>query len=162
GRTGQARAKLHYPLKSARVPPPVVQLFQRELVDALADAVASAGEPKPEEPPPPRPAPTQQPRPTPTPAPPQETPPASAPEEAPPPTTPATPTAAAPAAPPTAPPSPPPNVRPRWARWFELAAGATLTGRRFALDPGPIKFTSAVVGGVRADFTLYPLAFTWK
>jgi TolB-like protein len=60
------------------------------------------------------------------------------------------------------PPAPISTGRPRWARWFELSIAGSVSGRAFSVDPPPPKFSSSVVAGIRADFTLYPLAFTWK
>lgn len=58
--------------------------------------------------------------------------------------------------------SAPEPLRPRWAPYFELTAGAALSGRSwdFKLPTLP-RFASGVVGGLRVDATLYPLAFLW-
>jgi hypothetical protein len=69
---------------------------------------------------------------------------------------------------PTPPPAPPPkpapapNKRPRWARWFEVGLGGGMFGRNFATDPKTSAFKTGIAGGLRADVTAYPLAFTWK
>lgn len=56
-----------------------------------------------------------------------------------------------------------PNGRPRWAPYFDVDAGALISGRTFEYDPASQpKFTSGVVAGVRGDLTVYPLAFTWR
>ncbi len=57
---------------------------------------------------------------------------------------------------------PAPERRPRWAPYFDLSVGPTVSGRSFDFDPASQpKFTSGVVAGIRGDFTLYPLASTW-
>ena len=51
--------------------------------------------------------------------------------------------------------------RPRWAPYFDAWAGATLSGRSFDFTPSSLPhFSSGIVGGVRVDVTIYPLAFT--
>ena len=52
--------------------------------------------------------------------------------------------------------------RPRWAPYFDVDAGALISGRTFDYDPASQpKFTSGVVAGIRGDLTIYPLAFTY-
>ncbi|HWE26703.1 MAG TPA: hypothetical protein VHB97_01820, partial [Polyangia bacterium] len=56
-----------------------------------------------------------------------------------------------------------PAGRPRWAPYFDLSVGPTVSGRSFDFDPASQpKFASGVVAGVRADLTLNPLAGTWR
>ena len=172
GKTGKVRDRLKYPLKGPRMSPDVVALLTKEVSDAFDALVASPGEDiapvKPEKPEKPeKPVATAKPpatpaeehaqaEPTPTPTAPAATPPAT------------TPTATAPGEP--APPvvhaevaKPAPAGRPRWAPYFDLSVGPTISGRSFDFDPASQpKFSSGVVAGVRADFTLTPLAGTWK
>jgi hypothetical protein len=55
----------------------------------------------------------------------------------------------------------PSGGRPRWAPYFDLTVGATLTGRSFDFTPSSLPhFSSGIVGGLRVDGTIYPLAFT--
>ncbi|MGZ3443416.1 MAG: hypothetical protein ACXVDD_28035, partial [Polyangia bacterium] len=58
---------------------------------------------------------------------------------------------------------PAPAGRPRWAPYFDLSIGPTVSGRTFDFDPASQpKFSSGVVAGLQADLTLYPLASTWN
>jgi hypothetical protein len=153
-KTGRARARLKYPLPGPRISGAVLHTFESELVSAFDDALQN---PEPAQVPPtkPRPAPT---RPTTTdatsetPQPPEDT-------EAPPgivQTKPPEKNKPAVAAAPVA------SGRPRWARWFELAIGPSLTGRHFTFSPSVAKFTSSVEGGIHFDGTFYPFAFSWN
>jgi hypothetical protein len=55
------------------------------------------------------------------------------------------------------------EARPRWAPYFDIDAGATLSGRSFDFDPSSQpRFKSGVVGGIRLDATVYPFAFAWR
>ena len=162
-KTGRGRTKLRYPLNTPRCPPAVLRTLQLEIVDALQSAIES---PQPiDEPPRPRPGGRKR-KNEPAPGDDDEAPP-SRPGEVAKKSNQAT----------TAPPPegdelaavPPPPVkkeptsggRPRWAHWFEVGLGGSISGRSFSVNPPPPKFSSAVVGGLRVDLTLYPLAFTW-
>lgn len=72
-------------------------------------------------------------------------------------------TDASPPAPvPARPSAPPASGRPRWAHWFELEAGISLTSRTFStnIDAGP-RFTGPAVAGIHIDGTFFPLTPTW-
>lgn len=57
----------------------------------------------------------------------------------------------------------PADRRPRWAPFFDVSAGATLSGRAFDFTPSSLPhFASGVVGGLRVDLTVYPLASLWR
>jgi TolB-like protein len=175
GKTGKVRDRLKYPLKGPRLSADVVTLLVKEVNDAFDALVASPGEDiapvKPEKLEKQPSAVSRQPsatEPKPTAAPgrqqAQEEPPATT-------TAPATTTPTTPTAPgePAAPvvhaevAKPAPARRPRWAPYFDLSVGPTISGRSFDFDPASQpKFSSGVVAGVRADFTLTPLAGTWK
>jgi TolB-like protein len=182
GKTGKVRDRLKYPLKGPRLSADVVALLTKEVNDAFDALIASPGEDiapvkaeKPEKPvatakpptTPGKPAPTtpaqEEAQTEPTPAAPAANPPATT-------TTSPTPTPT-PTAPgePAAPvvhaevAKPAPARRPHWAPYFDLSVGPTISGRSFDFDPASQpKFSSGVVAGVRADFTLTPLAGTWK
>jgi len=182
GKTGKVRDRLKYPLKGPRLSPDVVTLLVKEVSDAFDALVASPGEDiapvkaeKPE-----KPVATAKPPAT-TPGKPATTPPPAQEEaQAEPPTatgpaatTPATTTPATTTPPGPGEPAPPvvhaevskpaPTKRPRWAPYFDLSVGPTISGRSFDFDPASQpKFSSGVVAGVRADFTLTPLAGTWR
>lgn len=185
GEDGQSRAKLRYPLSSPRCPPAVLGTLARELLDALDAAPRAVKQRRVERPPPDDPEPRDTPpiaagtqrrsRKLPPgdddeapPNRPGETSKRSTPKNPPPDDDPPPPVARPvkkdpPAEPKPADPRPAPTGgRPRWARWFELGLGASISGRSFSVDPPPPRFNSAVVGGIGLDFTLYPLAFTWK
>jgi hypothetical protein len=190
GKSGRTRDRLKYPLKAPRLPPQVAQLLANEIMDAFDHALGpEAGAPEAPAPParpapPSKPAPAAPPRPAPPPAEAEEkpTPPPSRrtkPPAAPPPETEA-PAAEAPAAAPApsreeeAPPLGEParkpaekaaegGRRPRWAPYFDVSAGGSVSGRAFDFVPASLpRFSSGVVGGVVADLSLYPLAGTWR
>jgi len=181
GKTGKTHDRLRYPLKGPRVTPDVVAILTKE-IDAAFDSIVAGGEPGET-----RPVAKGEPKPAET-RPAEPRPPEPKPSEAKAETRPAE---AKPAEPSTAPapklsanegpsspsePEPPPPVlrnevtkpatperRPRWAPYFDLSVGPTVSGRSFDFDPASQpKFTSGVVAGIRGDFTLYPLASTWK
>jgi hypothetical protein len=59
----------------------------------------------------------------------------------------------------------PAGARPRWAPYFDITAGASVSGRQWDFSPAsaPLpKFSSGVVGGLRVDATIYPLASLWN
>jgi len=178
GQTGRSRDKLKYPLKGPRLEPRTLELLANEVATAFQHALEAGGaeageeeEPAPKQPSkkpvaqpvvppideeaPPikaaRPAPS---RPAPAPAPVEpvekaETPPGLAAQEPPPKEKPS--------------PSPPSTKRPRWAPYFDVSAGGSVSGRSFEFVPASLpRFTSGVVGGTFADLTIYPLAGTWR
>lgn len=56
----------------------------------------------------------------------------------------------------------PGGKRPRWAPYFDITAGAGITGRSWDFQPSSLpKFSSGVVAGLRVDATIYPLAMLW-
>jgi TolB-like protein len=173
GKTGKVRDRLKYPLKGPRMTPDVLSLLVKEVNDAFDSVVAPAEELAPVK--------------ELAPAKPEKQPsavsrPPSAPEQKP--TTPTTtqppgqqqaqaePTTPSPTPGATEPPPPPahaevattaPARRPRWAPYFDLSVGPTVSGRSFDFDPASQpKFSSGIVAGVRADLTLTPLAGTWR
>jgi len=159
GKTGKTRDRLKYPLKGPRMTPDVVTLLTKEINEAFDSMLnpEEMADVKPREPPP---ADKGQKPPEAPPAPPQVA------QNAPPPST----ATKEPEAPPPPPSSPPPVAtldrkvtRPKWAPYFDLSVGPTISGRSFDFDPASQpKFSSGVVAGVRADFTLTPLAGTWR
>ncbi|HEY2749248.1 MAG TPA: hypothetical protein VGL86_31740, partial [Polyangia bacterium] len=177
GKTGKTHDRLRYPLKGPRMTPDVTAILVKEINDAFDSmtgaptppAVAET-KPAPVETAKPAPAETAKPPETKPEAPPTPTgPPAKlSKNEGPPPVTDDDDTQV------PAPPPPPvvtatvttkttPEHRPRWAPYFDLSVGPTVSGRSFDFDPASQpKFTSGVVAGIRGDFTLYPLAGTWK
>ena len=181
GKTGKVRDRLKYPLKGPRMQPDVVTLLTQEVNEAFDALVASPGEDiapvKPD-----KPVATAKPpatTPPPTTTPPATTPPSTTPtarEQAQAePTTPPSTTSTSPSTTTAAgePPPPPvvhaevaktaPTSRPRWAPYFDLSVGPTVSGRSFDFDPASQpKFSSGIVAGVHADFTLTPLAGTWR
>ncbi len=186
GKTGKTRDRLKYPLKGPRLDPATVATMSKEVSDAF-DALAAGGEeaapPKPEKqpqasrtPPPPT-EPEAPPKPTSTPPSKPASAPPPKPAGGPPPKLSAndneTPPGLAPSPPSPQEPAPPivhqevaktaPTKRPGWAPYFDLSAGATVSGRSFDFDPASQpKFSSGVVAGIRGDLTLYPLASTWN
>ena len=155
GKTGKTRERLRYPLPGPRMTPEVLTLLAKE-VDAAFDAAAvpeaaapgsrrgrrratSTPPPAPPQPTPPQPQREQQAQATPPPPPSQReqqaqaTPPPSQRESV--------------APPPSLPEPPPPVVhnqvskpapadrRPRWAPYFDLSVGPTVSGRTFDFDP---------------------------
>lgn len=181
GQTGKSRDKLKYPLKGPRIEPKTLEMLGTEIEAAFQHATEATGAGEEEEeatPPPktrPKPAPPVAEKPTPKPkiqpieeeiepgAKPEkkpapqvvekeETPPgmAAEPAKSNEPTAQATKTA-------------PPSARPRWAPYFDVSVGASISGRSFDFTPASLPhFTSGVVGGIQADLTLYPLAGTWR
>lgn len=177
GKTGKPHDRLHYPVKGTRprLTAATLALLAKEVEEAWDGMVAPAAEAKEELTPVPelktrdkavsRPAPAPAPTPTPgqsgaaaPPPPGKQTVAEAGREEAPPGVEP--------------PPPPPPTEqvnlvaptrRPRWAPYFDLEAGGSISGRSFDYDPASQpKFSSGVVAGVHADLTLYPLASTWN
>jgi hypothetical protein len=56
-----------------------------------------------------------------------------------------------------------PQSRPRWAPYFDLSAGASVSGREFDFNPGSLPgFSSTVTPGLHLDLTLYPMASFWR
>jgi outer membrane biosynthesis protein TonB len=186
GQTGKSRDKLKYPLKGPRIEPRTLTMLGTEIEAAFQHAVESTGAGGEEEegtPPPPKakPAPPPPPPPVaekPTPKPKvqpieEEIEPGGKPEKKPAPQVAEkeeTPPGMA-AAEPVKTSEPPaqakktaqPVARPRWAPYFDLSLGGTISGRTFDFTPASLPhFTSGVVGGVTADLTLYPLAGTWR
>jgi hypothetical protein len=177
GKSGKVRDRLKYPLRGPRMTPDVTAMLTKEVGDAFDSftGAADVADIKPRAPPPaPRPQPQQAEKP-PAEKPPAERPPAEKPA--------AKPTQVAKAQPetddddttppPQQPPPPPvvhetvttpaPQTRPRWAPYFDLSVGPSLSGRSFDFDPASQpKFSSGIVAGIAADLTLYPLASTWK
>ncbi|MCU1283056.1 MAG: hypothetical protein JWM53_6602 [bacterium] len=181
GKTGKVRDRLKYPLKFPRMTVDTLALLTKEVSDAF-DSIAGTGggdelapvktekkqpsavssqpsapeQKQPEQ----KPAEQKQPEVAAKPSgPPAKL---SASDGPPPP----------PPTPPEQPPPPPvvhsavqtpaPAGRPRWAPYFDLSVGPTVSGRSFDFDPASQpKFSSGVVAGIRADVTLYPLASTW-
>jgi hypothetical protein len=182
GKTGKVRDRLKYPLKFPRMTVETLALLTKEVNDAFDGIAGTSGGDelapvKTEKPPavaktekPPTVAKTEK---TPE-KPPVETldkpekppgpPPKLSAAEGPPPE---------PSSSPEPPPPPPvvhnevqkpaPTGRPRWAPYFDLSVGPTVSGRSFDFDPASQpKFSSGVVAGIRADLTLNPLASTWN
>ncbi|MGZ3425279.1 MAG: hypothetical protein ACXVCV_01465 [Polyangia bacterium] len=184
GKTGKAHDRLRYPLKGPRMDPATLTLLSKEIADAFDSMAGSGGDElapvKTEKPPtvakaqPAEEAPAR----PPTKKPPVETLPDERPKPAGPPPKLSAAEGPTPAAPEPAQPSeqePPPPVvhnevkkpapagRPRWAPYFDLSVGPTVSGRSFDFDPASQpKFSSGVVAGLQADLTLYPLASTWN
>ena len=168
-KTGKTRDRLKYPLKGPRLTEDVVTLLTKEVNEAFDSMInpEELADVKPAHPPAPAQSLGQAP----------EKPPAQAQAQAPPPSTSQSASAAPPpsGSPPVGasePPPPPvhgevataaPTRRPSWAPYFDLSVGPTISGRSFDFDPASQpKFSSGVVAGIRADFTLTPLAGTWK
>ena len=183
GKTGKVHDRLKYPLKFPRMTVDTLTLLAKEVSDAFDGVAGGGGEEltpvKTEKPPtvaktekPPMVAKTEKP----AEKPPVETldkeekpkgPPAKlSAAEGPPP-------AQEPPSDQEAPPPPPvvhnevakpaPTGRPRWAPYFDISVGPTVSGRSFDFDPASQpKFSSGIVAGIRADVTLNPLASTWN
>ncbi|MEO6952392.1 MAG: hypothetical protein ABI321_11310 [Polyangia bacterium] len=137
GATGKARDRLRYPLGGPRVSNVVLSTLYDEIITALNNVVnAPPVEPMPSrhDKKPPFDVIATTPVPTPVPTP------APAPK-----------------------PAPPPNQRPRWAHWFELDAGISITSRTFStnIDGGP-RFTGPPVAGIHLDLSFFPLTPTWR
>jgi hypothetical protein len=156
GKSGRSRDKLKYPMKAPRLEPKTLSLLQSEVDAAFDHALeAAGGAAEDEEQPPPKKKPTkpqvrpideEEDKPT------KSEPPVAEAEdkpEQPPLTEKHEETIAKPA----------PKGRPRWAPYFDVGAGASLTGRSFDFQPSSLPhFTSGIVGGLRVDLTLYPFA----
>ena len=164
GKTGQTAERLRYPLKGPRVEAPVLSLLASEVSRAFAAIVGAPPsspseptKPKTQEPERPRIATTLEPnRPVAKPRPvadrPRIPPPHQEPRQIRP-----SPTPVEDPEPVTAPKA----GRPRWAPWFDLSAAAMISGRSFDFIPSALpRFATGVVGGLRLDGTVYPLAFT--
>jgi len=173
GKTGKVRDRLKYPLKGPRMQSDVIAMLTKEVSDAF-DSFTGAEELadiKPRQPP--VAADTKLTKP-PAEKPVAEKPPAEKPAEKPAQVAQAQPTTDDDEAPPLPKEPPPPVVhaevgkaapqaRPRWAPYFDLSVGPSLSGRSFDFDPASQpKFSSGIVAGIAADVTLYPLASTWK
>jgi hypothetical protein len=162
GKTGRSHDKLKYPLKGPRVTESTLKLLTDEIDSAFEHTLAAAAVPSEE--PPPRDNPIKRQPPPPPKAPPVAT--AEPSDDEPPPKV----NAKEDEAPPIQRSAPVasldlklPERRPRWAPWFDLDAGASISGRNFDFDPSSQpRFKSGVVGGIRLDATLYPFAFSWR
>jgi hypothetical protein len=59
--------------------------------------------------------------------------------------------------------TPAPAGRPRWAPYFDVSAGGSISGRAFDFAPTSLpRFSSSVVGGLHIDLTIYPMASLWR
>ncbi|HEX6835524.1 MAG TPA: hypothetical protein VF334_03070, partial [Polyangia bacterium] len=162
GKTGKTRDRLKYPLKGPRLTDDVITILTKEVNDAFDSMLSpELADVKPAHPPAEKPPTTES-----HPATAQKAPEAAQ-------STPLPPVKELEDSPPPAPPPPPPVHaevataapvrRPSWAPYFDLSVGPTISGRSFDFDPASQpKFASGVVAGIRADFTLPPLAGTWK
>jgi TolB-like protein len=164
GSDGKPRARLKYPLKGPRIMPATLTLLAKEVADSFDSVVNGEGTTEEGTPAPPATKPGKKPpvtdlsppttTPPPTTPPPATTEPAGKDEELAP--------VAAKSPKPIAPVAAT-GKRPRWAPWFEVDAGLSITGRQFDFDTTqPPHFTSGVVPGIAADLTVNPLAFTWN
>jgi hypothetical protein len=164
GKTGRSRDKLKYPLAAPRVTQTTLSLLATEVDAAFDHALAAAnGEPAPEPVPPTPPTP---------PAPPPKTSkgkkiaksePEPAPEPEPTPKRDDEPAPIAAREPVATVEAAPPAARPRWAPYVDASIGGSISGRSFDFDPSSQpRFKSGIVGGLRVDLTVYPLAFTWR
>jgi TolB-like protein len=182
GKTGKTKERLKYPLSSARISSATLATLTKEIGPAFDAALAGGAgtgvDKTPAEETPPA-TPEKAPPPVaaaPTPPPPparaerEEAPPPPPKKrnagpaerlEAEPPPPPPPPTAEA--TPPPPPPATDKGKRPRWAPYFDLTAGFSISGRSFDFDPNSQpRFASGIVPGVYGELTLNPLAFTWN
>ncbi len=168
GKTGKTRERLKYPLAGPRLSSSTLAIVGKEVVVAF-EAVANGTSKEPLA--------ADEPRTTPTPTPTPTTPPPARAEPTAPPTATAPPVAAPPerTEEPQPPPPPPTSAtvepqpsaekpkRPRWAPYFDISAGFSISGRSFDFDPNSQpRFASGIVPGLHGDLTVYPLAFTWN
>lgn len=159
GATGRSKDKLRYPLKGPRIEGRTLALLADEVEEAFAHTLSVVQQSDGEEPKPPR----------------VKTPPPAKPKE---PSKVATledeegkPTKSVEDEKSETPPlgegekkvvvvkSAPAGGRPRWAPYFDLSVGASVSGRTFDFTPSSLPhFSSGVVGGMRVDATVYPFA----
>ena len=155
GKTGRSRDKLKYPLKGPRVEGRTLGILASEVDAAFDHALAAAGGSSEEDEPPARVTKKPKPQPQIKPIEDEEDKPNKTGSEV------AEKNEEPPLGEKKKPDEKKPLVtgRPRWAPYFDVNVAATVSGRSFDFQPSSLPhFSSGIVGGLRADLTVYPFA----